>query len=33
MVAIGRLSDGTTRDMTREVRYVVGDNAVVGIVS
>ena len=31
MVAIGRLSDGTTRDMTREVRYVVGDDAVVGI--
>jgi hypothetical protein len=31
MVAIGRLSDGTTRDMTREVRYVVGDDAVAGI--
>jgi len=29
LVVIGRLSDGTTRDMTREVRYVVGDDAVV----
>ncbi len=27
LVAIGRLSDGTTRDMTKEVRYVSGDEA------
>jgi hypothetical protein len=27
LVAIGRLSDGTTRDMTKEVRYVSGDDA------
>ena len=31
MVVIGRLSDGTTRDMTREVRYVLGDDDVVNI--
>jgi Protein of unknown function (DUF1553)/Protein of unknown function (DUF1549) len=28
LVVVGRLSDGTTRDMTREVRYLVGDDAV-----
>src|SRR5206468_2531645 len=28
MVVIGRLSDGTTRDMIREVRYVVRDDVV-----
>lgn len=33
MVAIGRLSDGTTRDMTREVRYLVGDDAIVDMTS
>ena len=33
MVVIGRLSDGTTRDMTREVRYVVGDDVVAEIMS
>jgi Protein of unknown function (DUF1553)/Protein of unknown function (DUF1549) len=28
LVVIGRLSDGTTRDMTREVRYLVADDTV-----
>ncbi len=28
LVAIGRLSDGTTRDMTREVRFLVADDSV-----
>ncbi len=28
MAIIGRLSDGTSRDMTREVRYLVGDDAI-----
>ena len=31
LVAVGRLSDGTTRDMTRDVRYQVGDSAVVEV--
>jgi Protein of unknown function (DUF1553)/Protein of unknown function (DUF1549) len=31
VVVIGRLSDGTTRDMTREVRYVVGDDTVIRV--
>jgi len=31
LVALGRLSDGTTRDMTRDVRYQVGDPAVVKV--
>lgn len=33
MVAIGRLSDGTTRDMTREVRYFAGDSAIAEVSS
>ena len=28
LIAVGRLSDGTTRDMSREVRYLVADDAV-----
>jgi hypothetical protein len=28
LIAIGRMSDGTTRDMTGEVRYVTGDDAI-----
>lgn len=31
LVVIGRLSDGTTRDMTREVRYSVTDESVVKV--
>jgi hypothetical protein len=33
LVAIGRLSDGTTRDMTREVRFLVADDSVVKLAS
>ena len=33
LVVVGRLSDGSTRDMTAEVRYSVNDEAVVGPVS
>ena len=33
LVAVGRLSDGTTRDMTRDVRYQVGDPGVVEVSS
>ena len=31
VVVVGRLSDGTTRDMTGEVRYAVNDEAVVAM--
>lgn len=31
MVAVGRLSDGSTRDMTREVRYFSGDSGIAEI--
>ncbi len=31
LVAVGRLSDGTTRDMTRDVRYQVGDSGVLEV--
>ncbi len=31
LVAVGRLSDGTTRDMTGDVRYQVGDSGVVEV--
>lgn len=31
MAVIGRLSDGTTRDMTREVRYLIGDDTVIHV--
>ena len=31
MVAIGRLSDGSTRDMTREVRYFASDDGIAGV--
>ncbi|MBM3774994.1 MAG: hypothetical protein FJW37_07485, partial [Acidobacteria bacterium] len=31
LVVIGRLSDGTTRDMSRSVRYSTGDEAVAGV--
>ena len=31
LVVVGRLSDGSTRDMTREVRYSAGDQAVARI--
>ena len=33
LVAMGRLSDGTTRDMTREVRYLSADEAVATVSS
>ena len=33
MVAIGRLSDGSTRDMTREVRYFANDEAIAEVSS
>jgi len=33
LVVMGRLSDGTTRDMTREVRYLTGDDAIVEVAS
>ena len=33
MVAIGRLSDGSTRDMTREVRYFASDSAIADVSS
>ena len=31
MAVIGRLSDDTTRDMTREVRYLIGDDSIAGV--
>jgi len=31
MVAVGRLSDGSTRDMTRQVRYFSGDSGIAEI--